>query len=226
MTFTSTSRLLLLSAALVLSPSPSAGFLLPSPATLGGGRTIALRAPRDTSSSSSSLAAAASGDVDDRHRHHQTRRGFVESSIAASLASALASPTAALAKDEAPVTRQAVAEAFAAVRSELASPAGVYSTLSNLIESGSFEEILQYTKESDAYFRKAKIGRARKMMTDKDLKGEALQLSNAVTFDLIGINRASRPGRENKEEQLRYLEELRKDVEKFLEFEGTVEVAD
>jgi hypothetical protein len=41
---------------------------------------------------------------------------------------------------------------------------------------------------------------------------------------LIGINRASRPGKENKEEQLRYLQELKTDVEKFLELEGTIQV--
>jgi len=91
-----------------------------------------------------------------------------------------------------------------------------------LIDNGSFEEILQYTKESDAYFRRAKLGKARKMLTDKDLKGEAVLMSNAVTFDLIGINRASRPGKENREDQLRYLEELKKDIAKFLELEKTI----
>jgi len=51
-------------------------------------------------------------------------------------------------------------------------------------------------------------------------------MSNAVTFDLIGINRASRPGKENAEEQNRYLEELKKDVERFLELEKTIVVVD
>lgn len=81
---------------------------------------------------------------------------------------------------------------------------------------------MQYTKESDAYFRRAKLGRARRLLTDKDLKGEAVQMSNAVTFDLIGINRASRPGKRDKEVQDRYLVELRTDIEKFLELEGTI----
>ena len=99
--------------------------------------------------------------------------------------------------------------------------------MSRLIDSGSYEEVMQYTKESDAYFRKAKLGRARKMLTDDKLRGgESIYLSNAVTFDLIGINRASRPGREDKGEQLRYLDELRKDIEKFLELEGTIVVSD
>ena len=81
---------------------------------------------------------------------------------------------------------------------------------------------MQYTKESDAYFRRAKIGKARKLLTNKDLKGDAIGMSNAVTFDLIGINRASRPGKENREDQLKYLDELRKDIEKFLELESTI----
>jgi hypothetical protein len=43
---------------------------------------------------------------------------------------------------------------------------------------------------------------------------------------LIGINRASRPGKENKEDQLRYLQELKSDIEKFLELESTIVVVD
>lgn len=84
---------------------------------------------------------------------------------------------------------------------------------------------MQYTKESDAYFRKAKLGKARKLLTDNALKNDAILMSNAVTFDLIGINRASRPGQENREEQMKYLEELQKDIERFLELESTIVVA-
>ena len=84
---------------------------------------------------------------------------------------------------------------------------------------------MQYTKKSDAYFRKAKLGKARKLLTDDKLRsGESLYLSNAVTFDLIGINRASRPGKQNKDEQLRYLTELKDDIEKFLMLEDTIEI--
>ncbi len=84
---------------------------------------------------------------------------------------------------------------------------------------------MQYTKESDAYFRKAKLGKARKLLTDNALKNDAILMSNAVTFDLIGINRASRPGQENREEQMKYLAELQKDIERFLELESTIVVA-
>ncbi|KAL9179710.1 hypothetical protein ACHAXT_009000 [Thalassiosira profunda] len=156
-----------------------------------------------------------------------TRRNLLEQTgalvVGAAALSTIPLPAAA-AKEEVPITRQAVTEAFDAIRNELNDPSGVVATLAKLIESGSFEDILQYTKESDAYFRKAKMGKARKLLTDKALKGDAVAMSNAVTFDLIGINRASRPGKENKGEQQRYLEELKKDIGRFLELEGTIVV--
>lgn len=62
------------------------------------------------------------------------------------------------------------------------------------------------------------------MLTDKELKDESVLMSNAVTWDLIGINRASRPGKENREEQLKYLEELKNDIVKFLTLEETIDV--
>ena len=168
-----------------------------------------------------------------------TRRSFFERSIAASTIATTAStalavatmvsPLRAFAKETPPVviTKQSVKDAFDAIRYELQSPDGVVSTLSKLINSGSYEEVMQYTKESDAYFRKAKLGKARKLLTDDKLRGgDSIAMSNAVTFDLIGINRASRPGKENKVEQMKYLDELRNDIEKFLELEGTIKYSD
>ena len=38
-----------------------------------------------------------------------------------------------------------------AIRTELTSPTGVVSTLGNLIKNGSFEDIMQYMKDSDVY---------------------------------------------------------------------------
>lgn len=148
-----------------------------------------------------------------------TRRNFLQS-----IALIISAPLQPALAKEAPeiVTQQTVTEAFDAVRHGLTDSKGVVSTLSNLIDDGSFEDIILYTRESDAYFRRAKMGRARKLLTDKDLKGEALLMNNAVTFDLIGINRASRPGKENRDEQLRYLGELKNDIKKFLELEKTI----
>ncbi|KAL3763320.1 hypothetical protein ACHAW5_007712 [Stephanodiscus triporus] len=164
-----------------------------------------------------------------------TRRGFLGRSIPAAIAAIAStaaaattiSPPPAIAKDTPVITKQSVEEAFDAIRHELHSPDGVVSTLTDLINSGSNEEVMQYTKESDAYFRKAKLGKARKLLTDDKLRGgDSIYISNAVTFDLIGINRASRPGKVNKDEQLKYLDELRRDIEKFLDLEGTIEYID
>eukprot|EP01082_Thalassiosira_pseudonana_P009213 g8185.t1 g8185 contig28:56146-57150(-) len=170
--------------------------------------------PRVASSSSLSATSPSS------------RRSFISTtmtSFTVAISLLTQQPQAALAKKEAIVlTPTLVSETFSAIRSELTSSDGVVATLAKLIEDGSYEDILQYTKESDAYFRKAKMGKARKLLTDESLKGDAVLMSNAVTFDLIGINRASRPGKENKDEQLRYLEELKKDIGVFLELESTI----
>eukprot|EP00957_Ditylum_brightwellii_P125582 9572408-Ditylum_brightwellii.AAC.1 len=66
------------------------------------------------------------------------------------------------------------------------------------------------------------MGRARKLLTDKALKDEAVLMCNAVTFDLIGINRASRSGQEDSEVAMKYLVEMRADLKKFLELESTI----
>ncbi|KAL7492336.1 hypothetical protein ACHAWT_005032 [Skeletonema menzelii] len=187
------------------------------------GYASAFIAPPSSSSSAASISQTSSHNP--ATALQATRRNFLTQSIATSTTAALiltSSQQPAFAKETIEVTPELVTESFAAIRNELTSPNGVVSTLSNLIDNGSFEDILQYTKESDAYFRKAKLGKARKLLTDKDLKGEAVLMSNAVTFDLIGINRASRPGKESREDQLRYLEELKKDIEKFLELEKTI----
>ncbi|KAL7524172.1 hypothetical protein ACHAXR_000464 [Thalassiosira sp. AJA248-18] len=193
----------LLSLLIVLAPALSTGFITPKPRAASSPACK----PRSTSLSA-------------------TRRNFLEQSIATTATIILSTtPLPAIAKEAPPIiTKQTVTEAFDAIRFELNDPSGVVASLTNLIENGSFEDIMQYTKESDAYFRRAKLGKARKLLTDKSLKGDAVLMSNAVTFDLIGINRASRPGKENKEEQTKYLGELKKDIAKFLELEGTIVV--
>lgn len=162
---------------------------------------------------------------------NNTRRSFIEKSISAASSAAIVLsssplPASAAKKEEEIITQQTVTDAFDAIRYELNDSSGVVATLSKLIEDGKFEDVMQYTKESDAYFRRAKIGKARKLLTNKDLKGDAIGMSNAVTFDLIGINRASRPGKENKEEQMKYLEELKTDIAKVLELEKTIEIVE
>ena len=209
----------IISAILILVSSQlSSGFVTPSCSTTAGLiRGISLT-PLSTQVKSTQLLAT-------------TRRNFLEQSttiatiaIGTSISSSLAIPLPAYAKEPPPpITQEAVTEAFNAIRYELTNPSGVVGTLTNLINDGnSYEEVMQYTKESDAYFRKAKIGKARKLLTDKEIKSGSIQLSNSITFDLIGINRASRPGQEDKDVQLKYLEDLKKDIEQFLELEKTI----
>ena len=178
------------------------------------------------------ISVASSSQVKSTQLLATTRRNFLEQSTTiatiaigtSSISSSLAIPLPAYAKEPPPpITQEAVTEAFNAIRYELTNPSGVVGTLTSLINDGnSYEEVMQYTKESDAYFRKAKIGKARKLLTDKEIKRGSIQLSNAVTFDLIGINRASRPGQEDKDVQLKYLDDLKKDIEQFLELEKTI----
>lgn len=171
------------------------------------------------------ISTASSSQVKSTQLLATTRRNFLEQSTTiATIAIGTSIPLPAYAKEPPPpITQEAVTEAFDAIRYELTNPSGVVGTLTNLINDGnSYEEVMQYTKESDAYFRKAKIGKARKLLTDKEIKSGSIQLSNSVTFDLIGINRASRPGQEDKDVQLKYLEDLKKDIEQFLELEKTI----
>jgi hypothetical protein len=68
------------------------------------------------------------------------------------------------------------------------------------------------------------MGKAKKLLQDKEVKSQATEFANAVTFDLIGINRSSRKGQENVESANKYLQELRDDVNKFLALESTIQV--
>jgi hypothetical protein len=89
--------------------------------------------------------------------------------------------------------------------------------LKQLIVEERYDTIKEFTKFYDAEFRKVKLGKVRKLLTDKKLKEEALQLSNAITFDLIGINKASRVKDGN--EAIRYWTELEEDIIKFLQLQ-------
>ena len=181
--------------------------------------------PSYSSTTIRGISTASSSQVKSTQLLATTRRNFLEQSTTiATIAIGTSIPLPAYAKEPPPpITQEAVTEAFDAIRYELTNPSGVVGTLTNLINDGnSYEEVMQYTKESDAYFRKAKIGKARKLLTDKEIKSGSIQLSNSVTFDLIGINRASRPGQEDKDVQLKYLDDLKKDIEQFLELEKTI----
>jgi hypothetical protein len=105
---------------------------------------------------------------------------------------------------------------FEAVRAEVDSSKGGVAYMAECLENDDFTSLLEFTKTYDQILRKSLMGRAKKSVEDKE---RATQLANNVTFDLIGINRNSRKGQENKEKALQYVQELRQDVKQFLELE-------
>ena len=62
------------------------------------------------------------------------------------------------------------------------------------------------------------------MIQDKEVKSKATEYANAVTFDLIGINRSCRKDQESLESANKYLQELRDDTNKFLALEETIQI--
>jgi hypothetical protein len=120
-------------------------------------------------------------------------------------------------------TRQAVTETFAPIKFELDDPQGGVSYMQGRIDEQDWDGLMEFTKTYDLELRKKLMGRAKKLLQSKDVKSNATTYANGVTFDLIGINRASRKGQENVESANKYLQELRDDVAKFLSLESTIE---
>lgn len=137
--------------------------------------------------------------------------------------SAFGNASAAFAKDKVkePITREVIAKSFQNVRDELEK--GGIVELGALIEKEDFNGIMEFTKEYDLDFRKAKMGKARKFITSKEDKEKAVLLCNAVTFDLIGMNKASRTGQQNIENVKKYYQEMKDDVHSFLEMEALID---
>ena len=91
------------------------------------------------------------------------------------------------------------------------------------IDAQDWEGLLEFTKGYDQELRKARMGKAKKLLQSKELKEQGTSYANAVTFDLIGMNRNSRKGQESVDGANKYLDELRQDVGKFLELESTIQ---
>lgn len=83
------------------------------------------------------------------------------------------------------------------------------------LEAQDYESLLDFTKTYDQILRKSAMGQAKKLMSSS----ETTSLTNAVTFDLIGINRSVRKGQENPEQAAKYIQELQDDVERFLQLD-------
>ena len=84
--------------------------------------------------------------------------------------------------------------------------------------------LLEFTKTYDQELRKLRMGKAKKLLQSKEIKEKGTEFCNAVTFDLIGINRSSRSGQESVDSANKYLQELRDDVNKFLALESSIQV--
>ena len=85
---------------------------------------------------------------------------------------------------------------------------------------------MEFTKEYDLEFRKAKMVKARKFLTSKEDKEKGVMLCNAVTFDLIGMNKGCRVGQRNMDQVRKYYDELKIDVQSFLDLEKSIDVSE
>jgi hypothetical protein len=136
-------------------------------------------------------------------------------------------PATALSADEIDSVK-AIRDAFQGVRDELLNSKGGVSTLSQYVDQQDYGNIMEFTKTYDQVLRKGKMGKAKKLLlsyleqneTLKKRIGErATQIANAITFDLIGLNRSSRSGQESVVNAKKYLEELQSDLLEFLALE-------
>ncbi len=91
------------------------------------------------------------------------------------------------------------------------------------IDEKDWDGLMEFTKTYDQELRKFRMGKAKKLLQSKEWKEKATEYANAVTFDLIGINRNSRKGQESVDGANKYLQELREDVTKFLTLETTIQ---
>jgi len=151
-------------------------------------------------------------------RRQWSRRNFFAATTSAVAFAALAESTRSPALAAEPNS----VNPFDAVRRELNDPAGGVTYMQKCIDENDFEGLVDFTKQYDQVLRKAGMGNAKKMlpMEPKELRSKATEAMNAVTFDLIGINRASRPGQESAELASKYLQELREDVQTLLDMES------
>ena len=158
-----------------------------------------------------------------------TRKDFLEKASLAVFGSnvLLQRPGLAIAAEEAVIelpTRDVVTSTFDPIRYELNDPNGGVAYMQQRIDEQDFPGLMEFTKGYDLELRKLRMGKAKKLLQSKDVKEEATGYANAVTFDLIGINRNSRKGQENVDGANKYLQELRDDVTKFLTVESTIQV--
>ena len=128
--------------------------------------------------------------------------------------STIAPTSPAHAKEKGPPP-MSVKEAVDAVAYELRDPMGSVGRLQNALDDLDYAALLEQTKTMDQSLRKRVVGQAKYYWSDQN---RATQLSNAVTFDLIGINRNARSGQESRDGVRQYLDELRQDLSTILRY--------
>mmetsp|Transcript_27311 Transcript_27311/g.33762 ORF Transcript_27311/g.33762 Transcript_27311/m.33762 type:complete len:217 (+) Transcript_27311:207-857(+) len=156
---------------------------------------------------------------------NMSRRSMIQKYGSLLIFSSVASTSSAVhAKEVEPIALSTVRDSFQAVRDELA-PGGGISRLALLVDEVDYENIMEFTQTYDFEFRKAKMGKARKFLTSKEDKERAVSLCNAVTFDLIGMNKGCRPNQRNIDQVKTYLKELKVDIQSFLELEKRIDIS-
>ena len=149
-------------------------------------------------------------------RHHiQVSRRNILASVT------LFAPLPALAKETIPITRENVKKAFDDLRYELSGKDGGVARTQNKIDEGDWAGLIEITKTYDQELRKGKVGLCKSSLPKRE-QAVVTVSANAITFDLIGINRNARPGQEDANEANRYLDELRTDLKLVIDEEKYV----
>jgi hypothetical protein len=108
-------------------------------------------------------------------------------------------------------------EAFARVQFELQEDKqdGSVALLQAALTAQDFAQLLTLSRDMDQSLRKKVLNSAKSFIVKEQAEAATL-ICNAVTFDLIGINRNSRPGQENALAVQKYIDELRDDMSRML----------
>mmetsp|Transcript_21734 Transcript_21734/g.28133 ORF Transcript_21734/g.28133 Transcript_21734/m.28133 type:complete len:203 (-) Transcript_21734:85-693(-) len=122
------------------------------------------------------------------------------------------------AKEKAPSTAEEISAGFQQVRKEFNEE--ILPALEGYIKNEQWEEIKAVTKDMDLSFRKKTMGDVRKMLPKGQYRDEGLVLTNAVTFDLIDINKSARKA--DTAAALDGISVLKADVCRFLDIEERI----
>ena len=119
------------------------------------------------------------------------------------------------------LSRAVVPAVAAGVNDDLArlqqTTAQACTVLEEALSRSDYSALMSLTREYDLELRKAGMGKIKKTYSPNDASAQdPTVLTNAVTFDLIGINKNARPGSENPDGVAKYITELRTDIDKFV----------